>query len=72
MDRIFRGIMKYRRTNRAKMVEQFIQVKNHPEVRLTRTTSGPRKKLIFGEGALLGCWTLIFNKILLVKYVLPN
>jgi hypothetical protein len=32
MDRIFRGIMKYRRTNRAKMVQQFVQVKNHPEV----------------------------------------
>lgn len=53
MDRIFRGIMKYRRTNRAKMVEQFVQVKNNPEVRLTRTTSGPRKALIFGGGALL-------------------
>ncbi|CAI6355989.1 unnamed protein product [Macrosiphum euphorbiae] len=31
MDRIFRGIMKYRRTNRARMVEQFVQVKNHPQ-----------------------------------------
>lgn len=33
MDRIFRGIMKYRRTNRTKMVEQFVQVKNNPQVR---------------------------------------
>lgn len=32
MDRIFRGIMKYRRTNRTKMVEQFVQVKNNPQV----------------------------------------
>ncbi|XP_026821086.1 beta carbonic anhydrase 1-like [Rhopalosiphum maidis] len=31
MDRIFWGIMKYRQTNRAKMVEQFVQVKNKPE-----------------------------------------
>ncbi|VVC24333.1 Carbonic anhydrase [Cinara cedri] len=31
MDRIFRGIMKYRQTNRKKMVEQFVHVKNHPE-----------------------------------------
>lgn len=33
MDRIFRGIMKYRQTNRKQMVEQFVHVKNHPEVR---------------------------------------
>ncbi|KAF0770685.1 beta carbonic anhydrase 1-like [Aphis craccivora] len=31
MDRIFRGIMKYRQTHRVEMVEQFVKVKNRPE-----------------------------------------
>ncbi|KAI5694308.1 hypothetical protein M8J75_014701 [Diaphorina citri] len=30
MDRIFRGIMKYRTTDKKKMVEQFVHVKNNP------------------------------------------
>ncbi|XP_026686618.1 uncharacterized protein LOC108253693 [Diaphorina citri] len=33
MDRIFRGIMKYRTTDKKKMVEQFVHVKNNPHVR---------------------------------------
>jgi hypothetical protein len=32
MDRILRGIMKYRQTDRKKMVEQFEVVRNRPEV----------------------------------------
>lgn len=33
MDRIFRGIMKYIKTDREKMVEQFVTVRNNPEVK---------------------------------------
>lgn len=32
MDRILRGIMKYRRTDRKTMVEQFQQVRDNPKV----------------------------------------
>lgn len=32
MDRIFRGILKYIKTDREKMVEQFVCVRNNPEV----------------------------------------
>lgn len=34
MDRILKGIMKYRKCHREGMVKQFQQVKDHPEVRL--------------------------------------
>uniref|UniRef100_A0A023F5I2 Carbonic anhydrase n=2 Tax=Triatoma infestans TaxID=30076 RepID=A0A023F5I2_TRIIF len=30
MDRLFKGIMKYRRTERSKMVEQFVRVRSNP------------------------------------------
>lgn len=36
MDRILRGIMKYRCTDRKKMVEQFEVVRNRPEVSLKK------------------------------------
>jgi len=36
MDRILRGIMKYRSTDRKKMVEQFEVVRNRPEVSLKK------------------------------------
>lgn len=32
MERIIRGIMRYRTTTREQMVKEFIQVKNNPEV----------------------------------------
>lgn len=32
MDRILKGIMKYRQTDKKRMVEQFLQVKNNPTV----------------------------------------
>ena len=33
MDRILKGIMRYRQTDKKTMVQQFKQVKNRPEVR---------------------------------------
>lgn len=33
MERIIRGIMRYRHTTREQMVKEFIQVKNNPHVR---------------------------------------
>lgn len=32
MERIIRGIMRYRNTTREQMVQEFIQVKNNPHV----------------------------------------
>lgn len=32
MDRILRGIMKYRANVREEMVQQFVRVRDHPEV----------------------------------------
>lgn len=34
MERILRGVMRYRNTTRAQMVKEFQKVRDHPEVRI--------------------------------------
>ena len=47
MDRILRGIMKYRCTDRKKMVEQFEVVRNRPEVSLKKQHNLTARQMSF-------------------------
>lgn len=55
MDRILKGIMKYRQIDKAKMVQQFLHVRDNPTVRLLLIFSRYRKLIVHK------CFTLTYK-----------